>query len=232
MELTFGERLKDVMEEKGITQKELCKLTGISTTTLSNAMNDISRSEYDKEQGVVMKCNNLIKLCNVLNVSADYLLGLSNVQDIGNSEKNDISKITGLTGKSIEKLMRYKNDKFPNRELEALNLLLENDDLVLYSLYEYLSIYPFGETYGQMNNEDLNRCMSDYDKEKILLFELMERIDIFKSHLKHEYDEQYRKKKINDLEIRIATEDLTEEEIEELSKLIKKLKNYDKDSLI
>lgn len=232
MELTFGERLKDVMEEKGITQKELCKLTGISTTTLSNAMNDISRSEYDKEQGVVMKCNNLIKLCNVLNVSADYLLGLSNVQDIGNSEKNDISKITGLTGKSIEKLMRYKNDKFPNRELEALNLLLENDDLVLYSLYEYLSIYPFGETYGQMNNEDLNRCMSDYDKEKILLFELMERIDIFKSHLKHEYDEQYRKKKINDLEIRIATEDLTEEEIEELSKLIKKLKNYDKYSLI
>ena len=232
MELTFGERLKDVMEEKGITQKELCKLTGISTTTLSNAMNDISRSEYDKEQGVVMKCNNLIKLCNVLNVSADYLLGLSNVQDIGNSEKNDISKITGLTGKSIEKLMRYKNDKFSNRELEALNLLLENDDLVLYSLYEYLSIYPFGETYGQMNNEDLNRCMSDYDKEKILLFELMERIDIFKSHLKHEYDEQYRKKKINDLEIRIATEDLTEEEIEELSKLIKKLKNYDKYSLI
>ncbi|WP_273477109.1 helix-turn-helix domain-containing protein [Faecalicoccus acidiformans] len=232
MELTFGERLKDVMEEKGITQKELCKLTGISTTTLSNAMNDISRSEYDKEQGVVMKCNNLIKLCNVLNVSADYLLGLSNVQDIGNSEKNDISKITGLTGKSIEKLMRYKNDKFPNRELEALNLLLENDDLVLYSLYEYLSIYPFGETYGQMNNEDLNRCMSDYDKEKILLFELMERIDIFKSHLKHEYDEQYRKKKINDLEIRIATEDLTEEETEKLSKLIKKLKNYDKYSLI
>lgn len=231
MKLTFGERLKDVMEEKGITQKELCKLTGISTTTLSNAMNDISRSEYDKEQGVVMKCNNLIKICNVLNVSADYLLGLSNVQDIGNTEKNDISKITGLTGKSIEKLMCYKNDKFP-RKTEALNLLLENDDLVLYSLYEYLSIYPFGETYGQMNNEDLNRCMSDYDKEKLLLFELMERIKLFKFHLKYEYDEQYRKKKINDLEIRIATEDLAKEEIEELSKLIKKLKNYDKDSLI
>jgi transcriptional regulator with XRE-family HTH domain len=110
MKQTFGKQLKDVMEEKGITQKELCKLTGISTTTLSNAMNDISRSEYDKEQGVVMKCNNLIKICNVLNVSADYLLGLTNVQDIGNAEIKDISKKTRLSEKTINILSSLDED--------------------------------------------------------------------------------------------------------------------------
>lgn len=110
MKQTFGKQLKDVMEEKRITQKELCKLTGISTTTLSNAMNDISRSEYDKEQGVVMKCNNLIKICNVLNVSADYLLGLTNVQDIGNAEIKDISKKTRLSEKTINILSSLDED--------------------------------------------------------------------------------------------------------------------------
>lgn len=110
MKQTFGKQLKDVMEEKRITQKELCKLTGISTTTLSNAMNDISRSEYNKEQGVVMKCNNLIKICNVLNVSADYLLGLTNVQDIGNTEIKDISKKTRLSEKTINILSSLDED--------------------------------------------------------------------------------------------------------------------------
>lgn len=103
MNMFHGERLKEVMEEKGITQKELCKLTGISTTTLSNAMNDISRSEYDKEQGVVMKCNNLIKICNVLNVSADYLLGISKASAIDVSLK-DISEKTNLSEKTINTL--------------------------------------------------------------------------------------------------------------------------------
>jgi len=109
MKQTFGKRLKDVMEEKRITQKELCKLTGISTTTLSNAMNDISRSEYDKEQGVVMKCNNLIKICNVLNVSADYLLGLSNESSVDVSLK-DISKKTILSEKIINILSSLDED--------------------------------------------------------------------------------------------------------------------------
>lgn len=228
MKLTFGERLKDIMEEKKITQRELCKLTGISTTTLSNAMNDISRSEYDKEQGVVMKCNNLIKICNVLNVSADYLLGLTNVQDIGNIEKNEISKITGLSGKSINKL-QYFNSK-EQKQIKALNLILENSDYLLSYLYDYLEIYPFGESWGDIN--EIGRMMSDYDQEKLALLELMETIELFKSHLKHEFDEQYRKKKINDLERRISTENLTEEQFKELESLINKLKKYDKDSLI
>lgn len=109
MKQTFGKQLKDVMEEKRITQKELCKLTGISTTTLSNAMNDVSRSEYDKEQGVVMKCNNLIKICNVLNVSADYLLGLSNESSVDVSLK-DISKKTRLSEKTINILSSLDED--------------------------------------------------------------------------------------------------------------------------
>lgn len=175
------------------------------------------------------RIDNIIELSKLLNVSIDYLLGVSEESTIDVSLK-DMSEKTGLSVKSIEKLICYKNNKLSDRKLKALNLLLENDDLLLSSLYDYLSIYPIGETYG--NHEDLNRSMLDYDKEKILLFELTEAAQGFKSHLKYEFDEQYRNKKIDELEIRIFKENLTEEEIDELSKLIKKLKNYDKDSLI
>ncbi|MBB5184808.1 transcriptional regulator with XRE-family HTH domain [Faecalicoccus acidiformans] len=175
------------------------------------------------------RIDNVIELSKKLDISIDYLLGVSEESTIDVSLK-DISEKTGLSVKSIEKLICYKNNKLSDRKLKALNLLLENNDLLLSSLYDYLSIYPIGETYG--NHEDLNRSMLDYDKEKILLFELTEAAQGFKSHLKYEFDEQYRNKKIDELELRIFKENLTEEEIDELSKLIKKLKNYDKDSLI
>lgn len=175
------------------------------------------------------RIDNVIELSKKLDISIDYLLGVSEESTIDVSLK-DISEKTGLSVKSIEKLICYKNNKLSDRKLKALNLLLENDDLLLSSLYDYLSIYPIGETYG--NHEDLNRSMLDYDKEKILLFELTEAAQGFKSHLEYEFDEQYRNKKIDELELRIFKENLTEEEIDELSKLIKKLKNYDKDSLI
>ena len=175
------------------------------------------------------RIDNIIELSKLLNVSIDYLLGVSEESTIDVSLK-DMSEKTGLSVKSIEKLICYKNNKLSDHKLKALNLLLENDNLLLSSLYNYLSIYPIGERYG--NYEDLNRSMVDYDKEKILLFELMEAAEGFKSHLRYEFDEQYRKKKIDELEHRIFMEDLTEDEMDKLCGLIKKLKNYDKDSLI
>lgn len=173
------------------------------------------------------RIDNIIELSKILNVSIDYLLGVSNEATIDLSIK-DISKKTGLSVKSVEKL-QYFNSK-SQRQLKALNLILENSDYLLSSLYDYLEIYPFGESWGDIN--EIGRMMSDYDQEKLALLELMETIELFKSHLKHEFDEQYRKTKINDLERRISTENLTEEQFKELESLINKLKKYDKDSLI
>ena len=173
------------------------------------------------------RIDNIIELSKILNVSIDYLLGVSNEATIDLSIK-DISKKTGLSVKSVEKL-QYFNSK-SQMQLKALNLILENSDYLLSSLYDYLEIYPFGESWGDIN--EIGRMMSDYDQEKLALLELMETIELFKSHLKHEFDEQYRKTKINDLERRISTENLTEEQFKELESLINKLKKYDKDSLI
>lgn len=173
------------------------------------------------------RIDNIIELSKILNVSIDYLLGLSNESSVDVSLK-DISKKTGLSVKSIDKLQHFNSKD--QKQLKALNLILENSDNLLSYLYDYLEIYPFGESWGDIN--EIGRMMSDNDQEKLALLELMESIELFKSHLKHEFDEQYRKTKINDLERRISTENLTEEQFKELESLINKLNKYDKDSII
>ena len=64
---TFGERLNMVMYEQKITQAELDKRTGIGRA-------NISRYVCNKQMPTV---DSLIAICKTLDVSADWLLGLS-----------------------------------------------------------------------------------------------------------------------------------------------------------
>ena len=64
--MTTGERIAKKRHEKGWTQHELAKRMGLN-----------SKSIKDWESGVSLpSAKNIIKLCSLLNVSADYLLCL------------------------------------------------------------------------------------------------------------------------------------------------------------
>lgn len=61
----FGDRLKELREEKEMTQEELGKLLNVSRQTISGY-----------EAGAIEpSISNLIKLANIFNISLDYLLG-------------------------------------------------------------------------------------------------------------------------------------------------------------
>ncbi len=66
---TFAKRLKEIMQRNKINQTDLAKETGIQRQTISNYVNGQS----------VPDVNNLFKICQVLDVSADYLIGASDV---------------------------------------------------------------------------------------------------------------------------------------------------------
>ncbi len=66
----YGRRLKEVLEEKDVKQSELAKRTGITEATISNY---ISNKQLPK-LGVVEK------IADTLNISVDYLLGLSDIK--------------------------------------------------------------------------------------------------------------------------------------------------------
>ena len=61
------ERLKEVRIEKGVSQEKAAKDLGLSKSAISNYETGLRQPTYDI----------LIKLCKYYNVSADYLLGLT-----------------------------------------------------------------------------------------------------------------------------------------------------------
>ena len=63
----FSERLKSVRLERKLTQKQVAEGIGVAESYYQIY-------EYGKKEPVV---SNLEKLCRCLNVSSDYLLGLS-----------------------------------------------------------------------------------------------------------------------------------------------------------
>lgn len=62
----FQERLKELRNEKGLTQREVARLLEISTTCYSGYEQGYREPDF----------KTLIKLCEFYEVSSDYLLGL------------------------------------------------------------------------------------------------------------------------------------------------------------
>ena len=62
----FAERLKDLREERNITQYELAKQTGISAACINRWEKTLRLPNIDS----------IIILCKFFNCSADYLIGL------------------------------------------------------------------------------------------------------------------------------------------------------------
>ena len=72
--ISVVERIFNLLKEKGITQKELSDMTGISTSAISDW----------KHKGAVPSAINVQKICEALNVGPDELLG-------SNTNKSDLS---------------------------------------------------------------------------------------------------------------------------------------------
>lgn len=65
----FAERLRKVREERGESREDLGKAIGVGVSQISEMENDRKGTTLEK----------LVVLCRHYNVSADYLLGLSDI---------------------------------------------------------------------------------------------------------------------------------------------------------
>ncbi|MDD2401970.1 MAG: helix-turn-helix transcriptional regulator [Clostridia bacterium] len=80
--MQFGDRLKDLRTEKGLTQTELANIIGLKKTTISNYETGFSFPDY----------KTLIKLADFFKVSTDYLLGREGVHKPMTSQELEILK--------------------------------------------------------------------------------------------------------------------------------------------
>lgn len=103
---TIGQRLAELREQRGFTREELAERVGISTSTLSRL-----------ESGQIQKFSDevLTALVREFNVSADFLLGLTNIPDRKNYDIEEL----GLTALAARNLYTGKvNSEVVSRMLE------------------------------------------------------------------------------------------------------------------
>ena len=67
--MTFGERLKQLMDDRNLSKRQISKELNIAVTTLNGYANDYREPDF----------LTLTSLAHYFNVSADYLLGISTV---------------------------------------------------------------------------------------------------------------------------------------------------------
>ena len=102
----IGQRLAELREQQGLTKEELAERVGVSTSTLSRL-----------ENGQIQKFSDevLTALVREFNVSADFLLGLTNIPDRKNYDIEEL----GLTALAVRNLYTRKvNSEVVSRMLE------------------------------------------------------------------------------------------------------------------
>lgn len=97
----FGERLFKLREERGETQLQLAQAIGITRQSLSRYETNERTPNIDL----------IYSIAKHFNVSADYLLGLSDVQSV-NTDIQTACKVTGLSEESISHLQFLKHIQF------------------------------------------------------------------------------------------------------------------------
>ncbi|AZO93464.1 helix-turn-helix transcriptional regulator [Halocella sp. SP3-1] len=102
----FGEKLKEIREKSGMTQKQLADKIGVNRATIAGYETKGKEPSYDT----------LIKIAQTLNCSLDYLLGYK--------EKNNSDKSEHLNPEIIylaKKISKRKELKLLLKETEDLN---------------------------------------------------------------------------------------------------------------
>lgn len=81
---SFGERLKSLRESKGFTQDELAEKVGVTKQAISQYERGVRRPDFDT----------LSALCDLFNVSSDFLLGKSDFTT-RLLDENELSMVDG-----------------------------------------------------------------------------------------------------------------------------------------
>ena len=99
--MTFGERLKELMEERDLTQRQLGKELNIAASTLNGYVNDNREPDFQT----------LISFARYFQVSTDYLLGFPSAQ--GSSQL--------LGAELTQRLLHYYKQLSPDFRILLVN---------------------------------------------------------------------------------------------------------------
>lgn len=128
--MSIGKRIIELRQKKGWSQRELARRVNLNVSV----MNRIELNERP------VKDHELAKLANVLDTTTDYLLGLSDVQNLNDDKKNDydslkeINKIIEELG--IDSIGFFDVEKWKNLSPEDVEEIKKHFEWVAYKAKE------------------------------------------------------------------------------------------------
>lgn len=137
--LIFHKRLRRLRQEHGFTQSEIATLADVTPLTYS---------KYERGESIPSSVT-LIKLCDALGVSADYLLGRSSHK---HSKYASAETLTGLSDNSISALKILRDQR--HGLLSILDFLLGIDTRIDYENY-YDRSYSAQDHYFDENGQEV-----------------------------------------------------------------------------
>lgn len=138
VQLTLGEKLKDLRNQKGLTTIQVCD------EILKRYNYNLSNGKYNEMEGDAKKDfghKTFIYLADFFEVSVDYLLGISNIPS-PNIKIKAICKLTGLSEKAVKMLISTTS----------------------MSLQQSLDLFE-GTTISEIEKEELYNGLGDYPEQ-------------------------------------------------------------------
>lgn len=115
---TIGERIKYVRTNLKISQQELADKVDKQRTEITMFETGARIPDIDT----------IIKIAKILNITTDYILGLSEVLE-HNTTSIAINKLTGLSNEAIHVLIELNQIKEKYNLLPTINYLIEQEDI-------------------------------------------------------------------------------------------------------
>lgn len=123
MDTDFGKILKSVLDERGISQKWLADAADTKEATISRYVTGVNKSS---------RLDILAKIAVALNVSTDYLLGISDVQtpriDVSAEERILLSAFSKASARDVSVIWQLLEPYMTPSERGFLQQLEQTDD--------------------------------------------------------------------------------------------------------
>lgn len=172
----FGKRLKKLLKDKGLSQKELAKMVFLSEPAISGYIKGTSMPDY----------HILISIAKCFNVSVDYLLGVSNASTVTDEELKAAADRWGISGEAVEQIRRFPLYNYPSKYLrvtETFNSLVEHKSFINLLLLASQYIYGFGSPEWEFSYSD------EYKKDEFTVWKLqMHFTDLIEDLRKEEHE--------------------------------------------
>lgn len=166
---TFADRLSDLVEEKkatGLSHNGICEQAGVGSGAMSDWLSDTKTANIDS----------LRKLAKYFDVSADWLLGLSEARST-DIDVQKICKKTGLSEGIVNYLTRHIEDQSMRSPIKEFNKIFLPERL--HGLLFQLSILAENRNklknlLEKANDEDFDDITSAYSYLRLFRYEIIE----------------------------------------------------------